>query len=239
MRSDEVARLLADSGCLLLDFDGPVCSIFAAYQATAIAAELRRMLPHDSAGDLLGGVSETLDPLEVLRWASANAPAAVCVIEDALRAAELQAAAGAAPTAYAGEVMAAAKRAHRPVAIVSNNSAPAIHGYLAAHRLDQYVTAVIGRRRYQPELMKPDPYSVLMALERLGCEPSRALLIGDSLADITAAHEAGVRVIGLANRLGKKDEFTAAGADVIVPDMADIAVALSKVERIGDASQGR
>ena len=238
MSSDELARLLADSGCLLLDFDGPVCSIFAAYQAPAIAADLRRILPQDSAADLLSRVSETSDPLEVLRWASANAPAAVCAIEDALRAAELRAAAGAAPTAYAGEVMAAAKRTHRPVAIVSNNSAPAIHAYLAAHRLDQHVTAVIGRKRYQPELMKPEPYSVLTALGRLGCEPPRALLIGDSLADITAAHAAGVRVIGLANRPGKEDEFTAAGADVIVPDMADIAVVLSEVERIGDASQG-
>jgi HAD superfamily hydrolase (TIGR01509 family) len=221
---DKLGRLLADASCLLLDFDGPVCGIFATYQAPAIAAELRRMLPND----LPESVRETSDPLEILRWAGTNAAAAgLYAIEDSLRAAELQAAAGAMPTEYAREVMTAAELGRRQVAIVSNNSAPAIRSYLISQGLDKYVSVVVGRKRYQPELMKPSPYSVLAALERLGAKPSRALLIGDSLTDITAANNARVQVIGLANEPGKQEIFLAADADAVVTSMADIATAIT------------
>ena len=41
---DRLAELLAGTGPLLLDFDGPVCSVFAGYPAPQIAAQLGRLL---------------------------------------------------------------------------------------------------------------------------------------------------------------------------------------------------
>jgi hypothetical protein len=42
--ADEVARLLTRGGPLMLDFDGPVCSIFAGLPAPAIAADLADLI---------------------------------------------------------------------------------------------------------------------------------------------------------------------------------------------------
>ena len=42
---------------------------------------------------------------------------------------------------------------------------------------------------------KPDPEPVLMALERLGVQPSEALIVGDTGFDILCGHNAGVDVV--------------------------------------------
>ena len=46
---------------------------------------------------------------------------------------------------------------------------------------------------------KPDPSGYLLALERLDCLPSRAVVFEDALAGIEAARRAGVAVIGIGN----------------------------------------
>ncbi len=43
---------------------------------------------------------------------------------------------------------------------------------------------------------KPDPAGLRLALSQLNQEPSQALYIGDTWADIRAAHQAGIRAIG-------------------------------------------
>ena len=42
---------------------------------------------------------------------------------------------------------------------------------------------------------KPDPSLLLVACERLGCVPGRALMIGDSINDARAARAAGMKVL--------------------------------------------
>jgi phosphoglycolate phosphatase-like HAD superfamily hydrolase len=41
---------------------------------------------------------------------------------------------------------------------------------------------------------KPHPDGIRQALERFGMEPSRALMVGDSVSDAKAARAAGVRI---------------------------------------------
>src|SRR5262249_45384606 len=65
--------LLESAEGVLLDFDGPICRLFAGYPAAVIADELRDYLI--CAGVALGDpVKETSDPLELLRWTSAHHP---------------------------------------------------------------------------------------------------------------------------------------------------------------------
>ena len=45
--------------------------------------------------------------------------------------------------------------------------------------------------------IKPDPAPLLLALERLGVPPGRAVMVGDTDADILAGRAAGVRTIGV------------------------------------------
>jgi HAD superfamily hydrolase (TIGR01549 family) len=224
-----VADLLARSGPLLLDFDGPLCSIFAGYPARVVAGELVALIG-DSGVSVPAEVAEERDPLEVLRWVGrAGNQRLVMAVEDALCAAEARAVATAEPTPYGREVMVGARQLGLPVAVVSNNSAGAVASYLAARRLDSHVHTIVGRAYGDPTRMKPNPDPILRAASTLGVDPAQCVLIGDSLADIDGGRAAGVPVIGYANRPWKIDRFAAAGADVVVTSMGDVADALVRL----------
>lgn len=207
---------LADKSLLLLDFDGPVCSVFAGYPASQIAAELvanlRAISPH--LAEVLAGEQ---DPMEVLRTAAGVLPREqVEGIDDQLGRAELKAVESAEPTAGMAELIATARNAGLSVAIVSNNSAAPIAKYLNDHSLDGAVDAVVGRPFGLPERMKPDPYLLAEALGTFSVDASRACFIGDSVTDIEAGRTAGVMTIGYANKPGKASRLGEAGADVVV-----------------------
>ncbi|MEU7840633.1 HAD-IA family hydrolase [Micromonospora sp. NPDC049114] len=218
---------LVGGGPLLLDFDGPVCSIFAGYPAPRVAAELVALLDVEGVS-MPPEVRSEGDPLAVLRWVGETCPHDLTMaVEEALCAAEVHAAGIAAPTPFGREVILGANARGLPVAVVSNNSATAIEAYLMAHGLAAYVRPIIGRAYADPRRMKPNPGPVLDAVRTLGAEPGSCVLVGDSLSDIEAAHAAGVVAIGYANRAWKASAFTA--ADIVVTSMGDIAEALSPV----------
>ncbi|GII52278.1 hypothetical protein Pth03_06670 [Planotetraspora thailandica] len=74
--------------------------------------------------------------------------------------------------------------------------------------------------------MKPNPHLVQQVLDKLGADPKRTVLVGDSLSDIEAAKAAGVLSVGYANEPGKADQFATAGADVVVTRLIDLVPAL-------------
>ncbi|MEV4758735.1 HAD-IA family hydrolase [Micromonospora sp. NPDC049559] len=217
---------------MLLDFDGPVCGVFAGYPAPRIAVELVDVLRRQGI-DFPASLAIEPDPLEVLRWMGATGNReATRIVEDALCAAERRAVETAEPTAHSREVIVAARRAGRSVAVVSNNSAGAVAAYLAAHRLAEYVSVMIGRAYADPDRMKPNPEPILRAVQDLNESPGRCVLVGDSLSDIEGARAAGVPVIGYANRPTKVEALRAAGADVVITSMEAIATVF--VELAGD-----
>ncbi|MDG6106119.1 HAD hydrolase-like protein [Dactylosporangium aurantiacum] len=227
MTDHQALRALLDrSRAILLDFDGPVCSIFGGYPAPMIAAELLNLL--DTRGVQLGDDIRTeTDPMEVLRWsATLGKPELTREVEDALCRAELLAAASAIPEPYGREVIITAREAGKPVAIVSNNSAAAIEAYLDAHRLKQHIAYIAGRAYAQPDRMKPNPEPIWRATAAVDVEPAASVLIGDSLFDIEGAQNAGVPVIAYANKPPKVQRFTDAHADIVLTSMGDIAAAL-------------
>ena len=210
-----VAQVLAATGPILLDFDGPVCAVFATIPDHTVAAKVRRILSAHSV-DIPSHIQAEKDPLAVLRFtATIGCPELTTKVEDELCAAELAAVDGAKPTPNAREVIVAAYQAGRPVAIVSNNSAAAIKRYLDAHRLARYITAVIGRAYADPARMKPNPGPILHAVQAINAEPARCVLVGDSVSDIKGGRAAGVRTIGFANKPDKRLRLVEAGADAI------------------------
>ena len=224
--SADLVRLFAEVDAILLDFDGPVCGIFAGYPARDVAAELVDLLYRHGVDPPARLTSET-DPLEVLRWTGTTGDQGITrAVEDALCVAERRAVETAAPTPYGREVIVAARQAGLPVAVVSNNSAGAVTAYLATHRLAAHVASVIGRTYAEPGLMKPNPEPILRAVRTLDASPGRSVLVGDSLSDIEGGRAAGVRVVAYANRPPKVDTFREAGADVVITSMGPIAEAL-------------
>lgn len=219
----QLARLLSRAQWVLLDFDGPVCSVFAGYPAPVIAAELRTWI----ATEAIQVPHLTDDPHEVLRQAAAISGDLAREVEKRLRLAEIEAAATAEPTPGAAEFLAACQATGRPVAIVSNNTADAITAYLERTDLSRYVAHVEGRDRHDTALMKPHPYLLNVSMRAIGASPAKTTFIGDSTSDIQAGTAAGVPTIGYANKPGKPHRLLAAGASAITENMAALERAFS------------
>ncbi|MBM7079131.1 HAD family hydrolase [Micromonospora humida] len=230
--SADLGRVLSEVGAVLLDFDGPICSIFAGYPAPRVAAGLVDVLRLQGV-EVPPDVASEPDPLEVLRRTGAAGDQGVTqAVEDALCLAERRAAETAEPTPYGREVIVAARQTGMPVAVVSNNSAIAVTSYLVRQRLAGHVSSVVGRAYAEPTRMKPNPEPILQAVSALGELPGRCVLVGDSVSDIVGAAAAGVRVIGYANRPPKAQSLWAAGADTVITSMGEIAAVLT--ERSGN-----
>jgi HAD superfamily hydrolase (TIGR01509 family) len=208
---------------LFLDFDGPICAVFAGVANSTVAGQLRDSL-HAAGIPVPVEVEGEPDPLEVFQAVATVSPEAAATAQQLLAAFEARAVATAKPTPGSADLIITAYRTRRTVTIVSNNSEAAIRAYLSDHRLSDYVRAVLGRD-HDPGKMKPSPYRVRMAVMSLGTDPRECMFVGDSPTDVIAGRLAGVPVIGCANKPGKADTLTRAQADAVTTDLADISAA--------------
>ena len=62
----ELGAIIARTRWLLLDFDGPICSIYAGLTDATVAAQLRKLIP----GELPEEIANTPDPIEVFTYAA-------------------------------------------------------------------------------------------------------------------------------------------------------------------------
>jgi phosphoglycolate phosphatase-like HAD superfamily hydrolase len=220
MTADSAASLVSQARYLLIDFDGPICAVFAGHPAPQVAAQLRERLiergvtiPPTAAGHD--------DPLEVFRISATANRDKADLAHQLLTELELDAIQSAEPTPCSAELLAVASAHAQSVAIVSNNSAMSINAYLRAHRISDRVTLIAGRV-VDPSRMKPDPFLVYEAIIGLSEVAERGVMIGDSVSDIQAAHAARVPAIGYANRPVKHSRLANAGADAITTSIADL-----------------
>ena len=218
---ETLRAVLERARTVLLDFDGPVCQIFAGLTDQQAAQRLRPII-RQAVGHV-DDLSQDLGPHELLEYAGRQSAELAHQVDAVLRAAEVEAAHSAVPTPGATDFLMACHETGRPVAIVSNNAGEAVKKYLVQHNLSGLVTCVVGRDLDQPERMKPDPYIVQRALDALAAEPDSTVLVGDSVTDVIAGHAAGTLVIGYANKPGKSSDLAAVRADAISQSMADLA----------------
>lgn len=130
------------------------------------------------------------------------------------------------PNAYVHEVITSCRESGRAVAIVSNNSDQAVRAYLERHSLDDRVDLVVARTTPDPGQLKPSSHLIDRAVAELRTEPADCVLVGDSVSDIQAGQAASVITIGYANRPGKQERLTEAGAAVIITSLADLVLPL-------------
>jgi phosphoglycolate phosphatase len=225
-----IPQIVQSAAHVLLDFDGPVCDVFAGVAAPAVAEQFRAALRRKSI-DIPVGAREADDPLEVFNVVADVGYGQAEKAQRILAELESQAARAARPTVGSDDLMAAAWASGRTVTIVSNNSSAAIAAYLGDHGLAGYVTAIVGRDETDPVLMRPIPYRVRMAVSQLRADPREALFVGDTPADVPDVHLAGVAVVGLANEPGKAGSLARAGADAVTASLPEISAALLAAPR--------
>jgi HAD superfamily hydrolase (TIGR01509 family) len=228
MTGASLRRIIGSTRHLLLDFDGPVCSVFAGTPAPVVARQLRDSLT--AAGFTLPSDAEDLDdPLEVFRAVARASDDAAILAQHVLTALEVRAVKTAQPTWGSADLIITAYRTGRTVTIVSNNSGTAINAYLADHRLTDYIKTVVARDDHDPDRMKPSPYRVREAVGLLGAEPGECAFVGDSPTDVLAGHLAGVPVIGYANKPAKVVTLAEVQAATVTTSLAEITTALRAV----------
>ncbi|MGP4110000.1 HAD family hydrolase [Streptomyces sp. 4N509B] len=226
-------QLIVNAHCVLFDFDGPLCHLFAGNpahtvadrlreHATVIARELR--LPPLLSADL----HTSPDPHHVLLGIAARRPGRDVVprLEAELTRQEVSAAGTARPTPYAAPLLAALTRRGRQVAVVTNNSPLAVERFLRRHGLTGFVGGRIHGRTRDFSRLKPHPDVVLRALAASGTPPEHALMIGDAVSDLGAARAAGVAFLGYAPAHRAAETLRAAGAEHVVGSLEEVITAL-------------
>lgn len=207
-------ELLEAAGSVLLDFDGPVTQLMPPPRNMEAANATRAPL-RTSAVPLPEDVAETTDHLTVLRFAGDLDPTILAAVETAAVAAEVDAAQTCRPTPGADGFLQWCADHHKPVVIVSNNSADAIHAYLNRFALHHLIRGIVGRPWCHPHLMKPHMSLVNAALALVPLRDPKPVLIGDSVTDIEVAHAAGMPAIGFAKTPERGCLLNEHGADAL------------------------
>jgi phosphoglycolate phosphatase len=221
----ELEALIARAQYILLDFDGPVCEVYAGLPAPQVARMMRNQLTARGI-TLPDDHQPSDDPLDVFRGTTQLGQETAAAVQQLLTELEVRAIATARPTSGTADLIRRAKASGRTIAVVSNNSGAAIRAYLTMHGLGQDVALVEGRDGTDPDLMKPSPYLVRAAVSRLDTVGTRCVFIGDSASDVLAGMLAGVPVIGYAPSTRKARELTDAGAQALATSMSHISTAI-------------
>lgn len=206
---------------LLLDFDGPVCAVMV---GAGLPDTLVGILARGSS-QLRGltAVENLRDPLALLRAvAEIGGSELIDEAEAAVIETELLGAAHAPLAPGLAGLLARARARSYACSVVSNNSAQAVEAVIARFPDLLHDLSLFCRPAGHPELMKPNPYLVSQAVERLGARPDDCLMIGDSETDVTASLAAGVPIVGYANKPGKRERLSRAGATWIVDSLDEV-----------------
>jgi alpha,alpha-trehalase len=85
-------------------------------------------------------------------------------------------------------------------------------------RVDGVVAAQVGLPG------KPDPAMYLEAARRMGVDAARSVVVEDALSGVEAGRRGGFGLVIGVDRLGQAEALRAAGADVVVDDLAEVTV---------------
>lgn len=220
---EALRRILDQAEALFLDFDGPVCNLFAGLPASVVVDQLCVVLADGGYGDPPPEIEKSSDPFDVLKYAATLGETEARYVNAAFSACEAEAIHTAEPTPGADDLLSAWSAIGRPLAIVSNNSTLAVEAYLDLRNLRPYVSHVSARTSPNPALLKPNPHLLTLATVALGVQHRRSALVGDSTADMEAARATGVPAIGYANKRGKAARLGQAGAIYVIARMTELA----------------
>jgi len=155
--------LLDQRDHVLLDFDGPVCSVFGGEISNVRAADCLRSIVKGAV--LPAEIANGPDPFAVLRFsAQFENGARLADVAAELERLEREAVRTAPPTVAIARVLDYLASAGHFVTIVSNNSAAAVADFLSRHGLERLARGIAARRSADPSLLKPAPYLVEQAM---------------------------------------------------------------------------
>ena len=112
--------------------------------------------------------------------------------------------------------------------VASSRSHMTLDSYVSDLGLSPYITYILGVEDVADA--KPGPGPVLKTLEDFGLSAEECLVVGDTKYDILMAHNAGVKGVGVTYGNGSREELSAAGAEWLIDDFAELAEICKKYE---------
>ncbi|GAB4374319.1 MAG: hypothetical protein Kow0062_12150 [Acidobacteriota bacterium] len=194
---DEVLRALALRGAAAWVFDMDGTLVDSPYDWTAIRRRLDVRSP-----SIIDDIEQRPEPGRTRAWQE-------------LRRIENHATERATAMPGARELLDLLRRHGVRTALVTNNSRANAEALL--ERFDLRFDLVITR---DDGVWKPSPAPIERALDGLGVDPSRAVVVGDSRYDLEAGRTAGVRAVVI---LGPPDGEAGRQADLCFPDLDALA----------------
>lgn len=117
------------------------------------------------------------------------------------------------------ELISSLKRNGYKTAVVSNKADYAVQA-LCARYFDGLFDLAVGER--EGIRRKPAPDAIVRVLKTLGCDPGKAVYVGDSEVDIETARSAAVPCISVAWGFRNRAALLKSGASVIVSDAKEL-----------------
>jgi len=99
------------------------------------------------------------------------------------------------------------------VGLATSSDRKSVMRVLIRFGLDRYFDAILSSE--DVEEAKPNPRIFIKTAERLGAAPGECLVVGDSIFDVIAAREAGIRVVIVANNPYQIGEIKPQGVPIV------------------------
>jgi pyrophosphatase PpaX len=112
----------------------------------------------------------------------------------------------------------------RQLGIITSKSRPTVDLAFAVLPIEELFDVVVTTE--DTARHKPDPEPLLVALERLGRDASRACYVGDAPFDLRAARAAGVTAIGVTWGFFSREALEAEEPDLVVDTPEELAAAV-------------
>lgn len=185
---------------LVFDFDGTMVKLFSNFNLGNTSVKLRESLKKynvdfDSnldAFDVFSVISSTLSMEDEKRTAAFRQADAV------LTEAELEAVVTGQPIDGVAEGLAQLFEEGFNLGIATNNSVKCVSAFMSRY-CPSVVIPVVGRVGERPELMKPNPWSLVTVMHKMGSVAQNTILIGDTSRDYECAINSGCKFIGMAH----------------------------------------
>ncbi|MEV7501578.1 SAV_2336 N-terminal domain-related protein [Streptomyces sp. NPDC093018] len=221
------ATVLTAADCVLIGYDGPLARLFTAHSARAAVLDLLTVVAeHRAPDDALAGRPPVAGPvgreafphpLDLLRAFSHDRLGPL--LRDRLEELELAAVPDAPMTHRSLALVRALHKSGRRVSVVSDVSSRAVQQGVQSYRLP--LAGVHGRRE-DLRLLTPDPHCLLRALEHLGTPAGRGVLLGSSVAELTAAQRLGLPFVGFSAAAAGRRLLREGGAKAVVSSLEQL-----------------
>lgn len=192
-------RRLKNRSGVILDFDGTMGFLFRDYDLSKTAGLMRDAMKKYGVKFDIG-----LDVFDVFGEISSQLPndrekriSAYTAADEILTDAESEAVETCEPINGVAEALHSLNDNGYKIGISTNNSAECVNKFL--QRISFYADIpIVGRNGKNPELMKPDPWSVTEAAKLMNVPLEKLIFVGDTERDYLTSVNAGCGFIGLA-----------------------------------------